>query len=113
MNFLSAKQTSTHWAQCEAKDLRLPQADSEYSDQTGRMPMLILVYWTHRLFCWFCHALDHIYISKPLSNKPRHEKSYLRSTMVKPGKSQTRLLGHRGQQDSWNFRNSDYIYYAI
>ena len=38
---------NTHWAQ------------SEGSDQTGRMPRLIWVRWAHRPYCWFCHAAAH------------------------------------------------------
>ena len=46
-----------------AKDPMLLHADSEDSDQIGRMPSPILsaqadlsLRWAHRLFCWFCHA---------------------------------------------------------
>ena len=36
-----------------AKDPRFLHADSEYSDQTGRMPRLIWVF-AGTQFCWFC-----------------------------------------------------------
>ena len=39
-----------------AKDPILLHADSEVSDQTGRMPRLIWVFAGSTLFCWFCHA---------------------------------------------------------
>ena len=39
-------------------------ADSEDSDQTGRMPRDaqsdLSLRWAHRSFCWFCHAAAHI-----------------------------------------------------
>ena len=43
-------------------DPMLLHADSEDSDQTGRMPRLIWVWvcWVHRSICWFCHAAAHI-----------------------------------------------------
>ena len=31
-------------------------ADIKDSDQTGQMPRLICLHWTHRSFCLFCHA---------------------------------------------------------
>ena len=42
-----------------AKDPSFLQADSEDSDQTGRMPRLIWVIaaMAHMSFCWFCHAV--------------------------------------------------------
>ena len=38
-----------------AKDPSFLQADSEDSDQTGRMPRLICLRWANMPFCWFCH----------------------------------------------------------
>ena len=38
---------ATHWAQ------------SEDSDQTGRMPRLIWVFAGRTVFCWFCHEVAH------------------------------------------------------
>ena len=38
-------------AQWVAKDQGCRHADSEDSDQTGRMP-----------FCWFCHGAAHLYL---------------------------------------------------
>ena len=35
--------------------IRFLHADSEDSDQTGRMPRLICRHWAHMPFCWFCH----------------------------------------------------------
>ena len=35
---------------------------NEDSDQTGHMPRLIWVQWAHMPFCWFCHALAHIWL---------------------------------------------------
>ena len=43
----------TQWA---AKDPRFLHADSEGSDQTGRMPRLIWVFAGCTSFCWFCHS---------------------------------------------------------
>ena len=40
----------TQWV---AKDPNFLHADSEDSDQTGRIPSLC---WAHMPFCWFCHA---------------------------------------------------------
>ena len=43
-----------------AKDHSFLHADSEDSDQTGRMPRLIWVFcWAHMPFCWFCHDAAH------------------------------------------------------
>ena len=47
--------------QSVAKDLSFLHADSEDSDQTGRMPRLVCLHWAHRPFCWFCHAVAHMY----------------------------------------------------
>ena len=48
------------WAQLIAKDLSFLHADSEDSDQNGRMPRLICLHWAHMPFCWCCHALAQI-----------------------------------------------------
>ena len=32
-------------------------ADSEDSDQTGRMPTDLSLRWAQRSFCWFCHEV--------------------------------------------------------
>ena len=42
----------TQWV---AKDPSLLHADSEDSDQTGRMPRLICLRCSHMPLCWFCH----------------------------------------------------------
>ena len=47
----------TQWV---TKDPRFLHADSEDSDQTGRMPRLISLHWAHRSFCWFCHVAAHL-----------------------------------------------------
>ena len=47
-------------AQWVAKDPRFLHADSEDSDQTGRMPRLIWVFAGCTSFCWFSHAAAHI-----------------------------------------------------
>ena len=39
-----------------AKDPSFLHADSEDSNQTGRMLRLICPRWAHMPFCWFCHA---------------------------------------------------------
>ena len=48
-----------------AKDPMLPHADSEDSNQTGRINAQadLSLCWTHRSFCWFCHAGAHTMIS--------------------------------------------------
>ena len=48
----------TQWV---AKDPSFLHADSEDSDQTGRMPRLIYMSlrWAHKPFCWFCHEVAH------------------------------------------------------
>ena len=38
-------------------------ADSEDSDQTGRMHRLMCLRWAQLPFCWFCHAAAHVYIA--------------------------------------------------
>ena len=55
-----ASSESSLCAQWGDEDPRFLHADSEYSNQTGRMPKLIRVRGAHRLFCWFCHAAAHI-----------------------------------------------------
>ena len=45
-------------AQWVAKDPSFLNADSEDSDQTGRMPRLIF-HWVHMPYSRFCHALAH------------------------------------------------------
>ena len=47
-------------AQWVAKDPRFFHADSEDSDQTGRMPRLSLR-WVHTHFCWFCHVAAQLF----------------------------------------------------
>ena len=42
-----------------AKESSFLYADSEDSDQTGRMPDLSLR-WVHMPFCWFCHEAAQI-----------------------------------------------------
>ena len=44
-----------------AKDLWLLHADSEDSDQTGRIDAQadLSLCWAHRSFCWFCHEAAH------------------------------------------------------
>ena len=42
-------------AQWVAKDPSFLHADSEDTDQTGRMPKMICLRWAHMPFCWFCH----------------------------------------------------------
>ena len=49
-------------AQWVAKDPSFFHADSDDSDQTGRMPRLqadLSLHWAHMPFCWFCHEADH------------------------------------------------------
>ena len=49
-----------------AKDPKFLQADSEDSDQTGRMPSAqadLSFRWAHMSFCWFCHVMAHMIIS--------------------------------------------------
>ena len=49
-------------AQWVAKDPSFLHADSEDSDQTGRMPMLIWVFaGAHISFCWFCHEAAQLF----------------------------------------------------
>ena len=48
-------------AQWVAKDTSFLHADSEDSDQTGRMPMLIWVFTGHMRFCWFCREVAEVY----------------------------------------------------
>ena len=43
-------------AQWVIKDPRFLHADSEDSDQSGRMPTDLSRCWAHGSFCWFCHA---------------------------------------------------------
>ena len=43
-------------AQWVAKNPMFLHADSEDSDQTGRMPRLIWVFAWRTLACWFCHV---------------------------------------------------------
>ena len=50
---------SSMWAQWVAKDPSFLHADSEYSDQTWRMPRLICLRWAHIPFCWFCPEAAH------------------------------------------------------
>ena len=40
-----------------AKDPSFLHADSEDSDQTGRIPRLIYLRWAHMPFCWFCYEV--------------------------------------------------------
>ena len=48
-------------AQWVAKDPSFLQADSEDSDQTGRMAQADLsLRWAHMPFCWFCHEVAHL-----------------------------------------------------
>ena len=47
-------------AQWVAKDPMFLHADSENSDQTGRMPRLIWVFAGRKPFCWFCHVVAHL-----------------------------------------------------
>ena len=42
---------------CVAKDSKFLLADSEDSDQTGRMPSLICLRWAHISCCWHCRAV--------------------------------------------------------
>ena len=51
-------------AQWVAKDPRFLHADSEESDQTGRMPRLICLRWGAHIFCCFCYVADHIVFAK-------------------------------------------------
>ena len=44
--------------QCVAKDQSFLRADSEDSDQTGRMSRR----WVHISFCWFCHVAAQIQV---------------------------------------------------
>ena len=48
------------FAQSVAKGSVLLQADSEDSDQTGRMPGLICLRWAHMPLCWFCCEAAHL-----------------------------------------------------
>ena len=57
-------------AQWVAKDPSFFHADSEDSDQTGRMPRLICLCWAHMPFCWFCR--DGAHFSSLLTNCKRH-----------------------------------------
>ena len=49
-------------AQWVAKDPSVLHADSEDSDQTGRMPRLIWVFNGTQSVCWFCHVAAHFRI---------------------------------------------------
>ena len=55
-----------HWV---AKDPSFLHADSEDSDQTGRMPRLISLRWAHKSFCWFCHEAAQIMHENVSSNR--------------------------------------------
>ena len=50
-------------AQWVAKDPSFLHADSEDSDQTGRMPRLIRVFAGCTPHCWFCHEMAHVFSS--------------------------------------------------
>ena len=55
---------SSQCAQWVAEDPMFLHADSEDSDQTGRMSRLICVFAERNgHFCWFCHAAAHVYIA--------------------------------------------------
>ena len=41
---------------------KLSSFDSEDPDQSGRMPRLILFFAGRMTFCWFRHALAHMYV---------------------------------------------------
>ena len=53
---------SSLYDQNVAKDLSFLHADSENSDQTGRMLRLIWVFAGRTSFWWFCHAQAHNYV---------------------------------------------------
>ena len=53
-------------AQWVVKDPSFLHADSEDSDQTGRMPRLIRVFAGHMSFCWFCQEAAHLKSHKPV-----------------------------------------------
>ena len=50
-------------AQWVTKDLSFLHADSEDSDQTGRMPRLIRVFAGAQPFSWFCHVVAQILLA--------------------------------------------------
>ena len=91
-------------AQC--KDPMFPHADSEGSDQTGRMPRLIWVFAGRN-----GHSVGAADVANEgLITTARNDIMYLSHTMRKcvfgslqPCKTQTDLLSYRDQLESWNF----------
>ena len=91
------------------------QADSEDSDQTGRMPRLIWVlagrtghfvgFVVRRLMFVCGRCLD---VSVSSIFEPRHEKTCLWG--LRPGKTQTGLLSYSDYLESWIFGFSKYTY---
>ena len=77
-------------AQWVAEDPKFLHADSEGSDQTGRMPRLFWVRWAQRSFCLFCReaaqmlkrarrkqvtiftGVDNLYVTKNKTTFPNH-----------------------------------------
>ena len=59
MHICFTKVESSLCAQWVVKDPSFLHADSEDSDQTGRMPRLICLRWAHMPFCLFCHEAAH------------------------------------------------------
>ena len=54
-------------AQWVAKDTSYLHADSEDSDQTGRMPKLIWVFAGRTVTLWFCHKAAKMFLFPPIS----------------------------------------------
>ena len=75
-------------AQWVAKDPSFLHADSEDSDQTGRMPRLM-------------GAVILLVLSWGSSNEPRHERTCRRGLW--PSNTQTCLFSYRDRLGSWNF----------
>ena len=113
-------------AQWVAKDPSFLQADSEDSDQTGRMPRLIWVFAgrTLILLVLSCRGsygrpatlnrLRFLYTKEQEEQawiETRHEKTCLRG--FRPGKTQTGLFSYKDQLESWKFGFSKYVLYYL
>ena len=68
-----------HWV---AKDPRYLHADSEVSDQTGRMPRLIWVFAARNSFCWFCHVAAHFASQQNISEEAGRERGFAFSMVL-------------------------------
>ena len=75
-----------------AKDPSFLHADSEDSDQTGRMPRLIWVSLGAQPHCWFCHEAAHLFcfshLPLPLPCSNREKEAFVK------------LFGELGEKES-------------